>query len=77
MSRATLFRRLSAEDTTYKDLVQRVRYDAAQQLLRDPEISVKEIGHRLGYSAPNNFIRSFRAVAGVSPNVFRQERLAS
>lgn len=76
ISRATLFRKLSAEGTTYKQLIERVRYQAAQQLLRNPSMPIKEIGYLLGYSLPNNFIRAFRKIAGITPDVFRQERLA-
>ena len=77
VSRGTLFRRLNREGTTYKELVERVRYQAAQKLLANPQLAVKDIGYLLGYSVPNNFVRAFRNIAGVTPNAFRRERAVS
>jgi len=73
MSRATLFRRLAEEGVTYRELVERVRYQAAQSLLRNPALAIKDISSLLGYSVPNNFIRAFRNVAGTTPSSFRRE----
>ena len=73
VSRVTLFRRLAKEGTTYKELVERVRYQAAQHLLRDRDLAVKEIGFLLGYSVPQNFIRAFRNISGVTPATFRRQ----
>ena len=71
-SRATLFRRLSAEDVTYAEIVERTRFQAAQRLLQSRSFSVKEVAYLLGYSAPSNFIRAFRNRAGVTPSLFRE-----
>ena len=54
VSRGTLFNRLTREGTSYQEIVQRVRYQAAQELLRRPGLSVKEIAHLLGYGSPTN-----------------------
>ncbi|NIP95348.1 MAG: AraC family transcriptional regulator [Akkermansiaceae bacterium] len=74
VSRSTLFRRLAGERTTYRDLVEGVRFEAARKCLRNPRLSVKDISFLLGYSNPNNFIRAFRNLAGIPPNEFRRER---
>lgn len=73
VSRTTMFRQLTLEGESYRNLVERVRYSAARQLLAGREMSVKEISHTLGYQNPNNFTRAFQRVAGVSPTDFRRQ----
>lgn len=76
VSRSTLFRRLEDEGVTYKGLVEDVRYQAAREFLANPRMSLKDIAYLLGYSVPNNFIRAFRKLAGITPNTFRRELLS-
>ncbi len=71
-SRMTLYRTLVNENTNYKQLVERVRFIRAQDLLEDPSISLKEISERLCYSAPSNFSRAFHRMSGVTPATFRK-----
>ena len=73
VSRSTLFRRLADEKTTYRELVEEVRFQLARACLRNPKLSNKDISFLLGYSNPNNFIRAFRNLAGLPPNEFRRE----
>ncbi len=71
-SRMTLYRTLVKENTNYKQLVERVRFKIAHDLLKDPSISLKEISDRLCYSAPSNFSRAFHRMSGVTPANFRK-----
>ncbi len=73
MSRSTLFRHLSEEGVSYKELVEEVRYRAACEFLKNPRLTLKDIAYLLGYSVPSNFIRAFRKLAGTTPNEFRRE----
>lgn len=72
MSERTLKRRLADEGNSYSQLVDQVRIQAAETLLNDPALSIKDIAYRLGYSGPNNLIRSFRRIRGTTPGAWRQ-----
>ncbi len=50
------------------------RLGRAQRLLRDTELSVKEIGARVGFPDPVYFGKLFRRHAGVSPRDYRCAR---
>jgi AraC-like DNA-binding protein len=67
MHRRTLNRRLKAEATTFKKLLDEVRFDAACQMLDTSSIPVAEIAASLGYSDPTAFSRAFRRWSGVTP----------
>ena len=72
ISRTTLFRQLTVEGESYRNLIDKVRYSAACQLLTAPSLSVKEISYALGYGEPNNFTRAFHRVAGIPPGEYRR-----
>ena len=57
ISSATLKRKLQVMGTGYSELVDRCRYEKAQDLLLNTDISVREIAHDLGYRYPSNFTR--------------------
>lgn len=48
------------------------RLEVAQRWLRESELSVKEIAHRLGYAHATAFSAAFRAGTGLSPRQARQ-----
>lgn len=48
------------------------RIDKAKFLLNTTSMSIKEIAFEVGYNSESNFITSFIANVGVSPNTFRQ-----
>lgn len=50
----------------------KVRMENAKKLLRNPELSVKEICIRSGYGDPNYFSRIFKKYEGVTPSEFRE-----
>lgn len=49
------------------------RVEAAQGLLLDTDLSVKQIGTLVGYSNPSSFVQVFKRQVGVSPNRFREK----
>lgn len=51
------------------------RANRAQQLLRATDLPVSEIGQRVGYTDPVNFIRHFRAITGTTPAKYRRESI--
>lgn len=68
----TLQRRLAEENLVFGRLLQSVRFQVAQRLLREPVMPLAEIARRLGYSGSANFIRAFKRWSGVGPSEFRQ-----
>lgn len=71
MSASSLRRRLMGERTSYQKLKDECRRDAAIRLLQAGELSVADIGERLGFTETSSFIRSFRSWTGTTPRAFR------
>lgn len=76
ISTRSLQRRLSEEETSYAEVVDSLRHQKAQLLLRDPNLAVYEIGYLLGYSDPSTFHRAFRRWQGSSPSQFRASQVS-
>ncbi len=70
----TLIRRLLAEDSSFKDILQDMRQTRAQILLRDARYHVNEVAELLGYREPANFSRAFKRWFGQSPAAWRRQR---
>ena len=68
----TLIRRLRQEDSTYKDIVDGLRREYADQLLRDARLTVADVAAIIGYREPANFGRAFRRWHGCSPAAWRR-----
>lgn len=72
LSERTLHRRLRAEGTWFRGILDAVRGELATALLREPGIGIAEIAFFLGYSEPAAFHRSFRRWTGQTPLAFRR-----
>lgn len=72
MTSRTLRRRLDAEGSSFRALVDEVRQALAEELLATGVIRLEEIAERLGYGEVSNFIHAFRRWKGVSPGRFRR-----
>jgi AraC-like DNA-binding protein len=70
----TLIRRLKRADTSYKALLEELRFDCAATLLQQAHNTVADVGHRLGYRDPANFGRAFRSWTGTTPAAWRRSR---
>ena len=66
----TLQRRLSANDVTFRSLLNECRFEQALELLRDGRYSVAEVSACLGYSDPAHFARAFRRWSRSTPSDF-------
>jgi len=66
-------RRLSEEQTSFRKLLDNVRYAKAQQLLRDTRLPVELIAQKLGYAESAAFIHAFQRWSGQTPAAFRQQ----
>lgn len=69
----TLHRRLEAEGTSYRAIVDQVRHSLALQHLTNNHISLQEIAFRLGYTDQANFRRAFKRWEGVAPQTMRDQ----
>jgi AraC-like DNA-binding protein len=67
MHRRTLNRRLRAEGTTFQQLLDEVRFEAACQLLDTASTPITEIAVSLGYAETSAFSRAFRRWSGSTP----------
>jgi AraC-like DNA-binding protein len=67
MHHRTLNRRLRAEGTTFQQLLDEVRFEAACQLLDTARIPITDIAVSLGYAEPSAFSRAFRRWSGTTP----------
>jgi len=72
MHRRTLNRRLEALGTTFRDVLEDVRFEAARQLLDSTELPLDDIADALGYAGASAFTRAFRRQAGTPPGQWRR-----
>lgn len=72
LSSRTVERRLCRVGTTFRALADAHRRERAQELLRDPDWTLAEIGARLGYDDPANFGRACRRWFGAAPGTVRR-----
>jgi len=73
----SLRRRLAAEGTSYRALLDEVRQALAEELLLSAHMKLAEIAERLGYAEPAPFITAFKRWKGVSPDRYRRLRRTS
>src|ERR1700709_2726086 len=58
-------------NTTFRDHLTRVRMDRAAEMLAARTLTVREVGHRVGYRQPAQFAKAFRRYRGMAPSDFR------
>jgi len=69
----SLQRKLSEEGVSYKQLLEDVRKDLAQQYLKESGRSIGEVTFLLGFTEPSNFARSFKRWTGITPHEYREQ----
>jgi AraC-like DNA-binding protein len=72
-SKRTLQRKLKKMGTHYNEVLGNARYRAASRMLQNPGMTATDVAYRLGYSDVAHFARAFRRIAGVTPQVYRQQ----
>jgi AraC-like DNA-binding protein len=70
----TLRRRLGEEGSSYRKLLEEVRFQLGKEYLLDTRLPLAEISDLLGYTEPGNFSHAFRRWSGQSPRSFRNHR---
>ncbi|MBT4521839.1 MAG: helix-turn-helix domain-containing protein [Halieaceae bacterium] len=74
ISRRTLQRRLTAHDSSFKQLLQELRMELADRYLADSRLGITEIAFLLGYSDQASFSNAFKLWRGCSPSDYRSHR---
>lgn len=77
MSRATLYRRLKQEGTTFAGIADELRCRMASDYLAARKVSVNEAAYLVGFSEASSFVRAFRRWTGQTPAEYRNQLLAA
>jgi AraC-like DNA-binding protein len=65
---------LKREGTTFQQLKDEARCEAAKLWLDRPELSINEVALQMGFTDPSAFHRSFKKWTGQTPGQFRAQR---
>jgi AraC-like DNA-binding protein len=53
-----------------------LKIEKAKQLLRENELSVKEIAERLAFNEPNYFTKTFKRITGMTPTAYKRRSMS-
>ncbi|MBS2015377.1 MAG: AraC family transcriptional regulator ligand-binding domain-containing protein [Deltaproteobacteria bacterium] len=73
MGERTFQRRLEDEGVSFADLVTHTRREHAERLLERSDLTITEIGGRVGYRDPAAFVRAFRRWTKRTPGTYRED----
>jgi len=74
MTERTLLRRLRDENTTFQELLDRLREKLAFDYLRRDDLTMEKIAYLLGFSSSSAFSRAFVRWTGQRPSEWRDGR---
>lgn len=69
----TLQRRLKDENSSYNDLLDKIRFDLAMDYVKDTRISATQIAFKLGFNDSGSFARHFKRWTGQSFSSYRND----
>ena len=75
VNKRTLQRQLKEHDTSYKALLEEVRFDIARRYLRESDGSLTTLADMLCYSELSAFSNAFRTRFGLSPREWKRQLL--
>lgn len=73
VSKRTLSRRLRDEETSYRELTEKILSELAISHLQDNNLSIEAIAHILGYNDSAAFRKAFRRWHIISPSEYRKK----
>ncbi|MFZ3406894.1 helix-turn-helix transcriptional regulator [Vibrio chagasii] len=71
----TIQRRLESEGVVYKTLIEEMVLDQVLELLKQPDLSITQVGAKMGYSDSSHFTRAFKRQMNMTPRQYRKENL--
>lgn len=75
MSQSVLYRKLKAlTDLSPNDFIKNIRLNKAEELLFKDDLTISEVGYRVGFNDPKYFSRSFKKQYGVTPSDYLREK---
>ena len=75
VSLRTMQRQLAKQQQSFRQLLDAIRRQLAEQYLADSQLSLNEITYLLGFANQANFTRAFKRWRGMPPSNYRQRRL--
>jgi len=66
---------LAKQQQSFKQLLDEIRKQLAEQYLANSQLPLNEITYLLGFANQANFTRAFKRWRGMPPNSYRQQRL--
>jgi AraC-like DNA-binding protein len=75
VSLRTMQRQLAKQQQSFKQLLDEIRQQLAEQYLANSQLSLNEITYLLGFANQANFTRAFKRWRGMPPSSYRQQRL--
>ena len=76
VSERTLRRRLEAESTSFRAIVDEIRDLLAKEYLAKTDLTIADISYLLDYAEKVSFRRAFLRWNGVTPSAYRQQNMA-
>lgn len=76
VSVTTLHRKLGQENTSFQQIKDEARMEAAIHYLNSPDISTATIAELVGFENPSTFFRSFKKWTGIPPGEYRKQLLS-
>ncbi|QBY02989.1 AraC family transcriptional regulator [Thalassotalea sp. HSM 43] len=73
----TIQRYLANENTSFKEVIQQMRFDLAIDSLLNSDDKIIDIATMLGYKNPSNFARAFKEWTGLTPKQYRKHKAAN
>ena len=58
---------------SYSKYLTEFRIDKAKELMKDPTVRIKEIAALVGYDDPRYFVKVFKTVTGLTPNIYKEK----
>ena len=74
MSRRTLQRKLTEENTSFQDILSATRFRLADNYIRQNDMTSDELAFLLGYADTNAFLRAFSQWAGMSVGEYKRQK---